>query len=446
VVLPSFKISAIMMLRSRNRADHDLQIMIGAGMGVAGWQDHGVGDVEVLLGSTVRLRPFRPSDEDDLMAGCNDPVTQGFLPLLPRPYTRADATWWINEGAPAAFAAGSSAYAIADPTTDRVIGGVGTSNVRDGAGDIGYWVTPLVRGRGIATDACRTLAAYAFAHGIQRLALKTEPENTASQRVAIASGFTREGVERGGGRSRDGRRHDLIVWARLDTDSGARVPRLLPDLPGRTAADPGKLTDGVTTLRPLRAQDAPNTHAVRSLPEVVATSVPPNAPDLAGVVRRCAQAEAGWLAGERADFTIRDAESDEYAGEIGLYYWGPRTAEAIIGYSMMPAWRGRGHATRAVRLLAAWAFEHAGIARLVAGTAPWNTASQRVLERAGFQREGYERSRLPGPSGTRIDNVVFALLPEAANTALLPEAANTALLPEAANTADGAQPASESTP
>ena len=69
----------------------------------------------------------------------------------------------------------------------------------------------------------------------------------------------------------------------------------------------------------------------------------------------------------------------------------------MIGYSMMPAWRGRGHATRAVRLLAAWAFEHAGIARLVAGTAPWNTASQRVLERAGFQREGYERSRLPGP-------------------------------------------------
>ena len=30
--------------------------------------------------------------------------------------------------------------------------------------------------------------------------LRTERENTASQRVAMAAGFTREGVERGGGR------------------------------------------------------------------------------------------------------------------------------------------------------------------------------------------------------------------------------------------------------
>jgi RimJ/RimL family protein N-acetyltransferase len=51
------------------------------------------------------------------------------------------------------------------------------------------------------------------------------------------------------------------------------------------------------------------------------------------------------------------------------------------------------------------------VPRLVSGTAPENVASQRVLERAGFQREGYERSRLPGVDGGRIDNVLFSLLP-----------------------------------
>ena len=46
-------------------------------------------------------------------------------------------------------------------------------------------------------------------------------------------------------------------------------------------------------------------------------------------------------------------------------------------------------------LLARWAFAETGIARLIAGTNPTNAGSQRVLERAGFRREGYQRGRLP---------------------------------------------------
>ena len=57
-----------------------------------------------------------------------------------------------------------------------------------------------------------------------------------------------------------------------------------------------------------------------------------------------------------------------------------------------------------------WAFEAVGIARVIAGTAPGNVGSQRVLERAGFEREGYQRARLPGPGGSRIDDVLFALV------------------------------------
>ena len=83
-------------------------------------------------------------------------------------------------------------------------------------------------------------------------------------------------------------------------------------------------------------------------------------------------------------------------GEIGLYYQEPPTGQAMIGYSMMPAWRGAGYTTRAVRLLALWAFAETSVARLVAGTLPDNIGSQRVLQKAGFRREGYARSRLPG--------------------------------------------------
>ena len=361
--------------------------------------------MDVLRGETVVLRQFRPDDAPDLAAGCDDPLTQRFLPLLPSPYTLDDAHWWINEGSPAVFGSGGFNVAFADPATDRLMGGGGVRAKGEGTGEVGYWVAPWARGRGIATEATRLMSNHAFANGFERLVLRTEPENTASQRVALAAGYTRESLERSGGSNRGVGRHDLIVWARLSTDPDQPTNRVLPDLPG------GELTDGVVTLRALTEADAVDTHTLRNLPEVIATSVPPRNRELDEIRTLCARSPAGWLAGQRADLTIRDATDGRYAGEIGLYYWEPSTQQAMIGYSLMPEFRGRGFTTRAVRLLVAWGFEQVGLARVIAGTAPDNLASQRVLERAGFVQEGYQRARLPGPNGTRVDDIQWALFP-----------------------------------
>ena len=119
-----------------------------------------------------------------------------------------------------------------------------------------------------------------------------------------------------------------------------------------------------------------------------------------------------WLAGTRADLVIQDTATGTPAGEIGLFYQEPSTGQAMIGYSILPAWRRRGYPTRAARLLSLWVFAETSIARLIAGALPTNLGSQRVLEKAGFQREAYLRSRLPGADGTRHDDVQFVLLPE----------------------------------
>jgi RimJ/RimL family protein N-acetyltransferase len=83
---------------------------------------------------------------------------------------------------------------------------------------------------------------------------------------------------------------------------------------------------------------------------------------------------------------------------------------AAVGYWLVVQARGRGVATRAVRLMASWAFEHLGIARLELTCGPDNHASERVAQRCGFTREGVLRSHMPFKGG-RCDTVMFSLLP-----------------------------------
>jgi RimJ/RimL family protein N-acetyltransferase len=361
-----------------------------------------------IRGDGIRLRAYRPDDLDAVVAGYGDPQTRRFLRALPSPFTRRHGTWYLNEAVPGLFAQGGGAYAIADPVTGRLLGGASLERpvpTRQQA-ELGYWVAPEARRRGVATAAVRALCAHAFGAGIARLELLTHWENPASQRVALAAGFQREGARRGAVAGPDGVREELLAFARLAGDPPGPTPRLLPDLPG------GELTDGVVTLRPLGPQDVDFCAELHSVPDVIATSVPPVAPAREQIVRRCTYAAANWLAGTRADLVITDTATGAPAGDIGLFYQEPQTAQAMIGYSMLPAWRGRGFPTRAAQLLSLWAFAETSIARLIAGALPSNLGSQRVLEKAGFKREAYLRSRLPGLDGRRSDDVQFALVAE----------------------------------
>ncbi|MFI5930238.1 GNAT family N-acetyltransferase [Micromonospora sp. NPDC051543] len=355
----------------------------------------------------VRLRPFRADDIADLVDGCADPLSQRFVSTMPSPYTEVDARWWVEAGAPAVWAGGGAAYAIADPATDRLLGGAGLSNqvpARRQA-NIGYWLRPAARGRGLATAATRALSEHAFDTGTVRLELHTEPENAASQRVALAAGFGYEGRLRSAGQDRNGRRYDLLTWVRLAGDPPGPTRRLLPDLPD------GVLTDEVVTLRRRGPDDAEMMYALHSRPDTVANQAPPVPPTRESVDRLCRLAESAWLTGDIARLLIVDAATGEPAGSCGLSYTDVAAGEASVGYALLPQWRGRGYATRALRLLVDWAFGPVGVARLIAGTVPENAASHRVLERVGFQREGLQRGRLPGLAGTRVDDLTFALLP-----------------------------------
>jgi RimJ/RimL family protein N-acetyltransferase len=327
-----------------------------------------------------------------------------YLPGQAGPSPGTDLHSWVTTGSTAAFATGGGNFAITDPATDRIVGGMAITRERDDEGTVGFWVTPTDRRRGVATAAARLLTEHAFSVGYGRIGMFTEFENTPGQRVAIAAGYSREGVARAAFPGGDGNRHDLIVWARVIGDPPGPTPRFLPDLPD------DELTDGVVSLRRMKAADAPEVHPIRSSPGVIANTVTGLAPTPAETVQYCARAEAAWLEDRGVRLTIRDTSTGAFVGKVGLQLESPETGQAEIDYYLAPAWQGRGYATRAVNLLCRWAFTHTRIDRLVAGAHATNDASQRVLARSGFAREGRERERLPNPKGGRDDVYTYALL------------------------------------
>jgi len=111
--------------------------------------------------------------------------------------------------------------------------------------------------------------------------------------------------------------------------------------------------------------------------------------------------------GEAATFAICD-DADCCLGHVFVNL--TSQARGNVGYWLLPEARGKGLATRAVRLLSRWALRELRLARLGLLAEPSNPASLRVAERSGFQREGVLRS-YGEIDGRRVDYVCFSLLP-----------------------------------
>jgi RimJ/RimL family protein N-acetyltransferase len=80
-----------------------------------------------------------------------------------------------------------------------------------------------------------------------------------------------------------------------------------------------------------------------------------------------------------------------------------------IGIVLRPEERGKGHGSRAQRLLADYLFTHTTVHRVEASTDVDNVAEQRSLEKAGFSREGVLRG-WQWRQGAWRDMVVYSKL------------------------------------
>jgi [ribosomal protein S5]-alanine N-acetyltransferase len=87
---------------------------------------------------------------------------------------------------------------------------------------------------------------------------------------------------------------------------------------------------------------------------------------------------------DTAGFAICDALTGERLGNIALHH---QHGAGDVSYWLAAPARGRGAATRALRLLSRWSIDHLGLTELRLWTHAENAASRRVAERAGYERD-----------------------------------------------------------
>jgi RimJ/RimL family protein N-acetyltransferase/8-oxo-dGTP pyrophosphatase MutT (NUDIX family) len=174
--------------------------------------------------------------------------------------------------------------------------------------------------------------------------------------------------------------------------------------------DQPTLTDGVVTLRPFRDDDVEK--AVAGHDEVIAhwfgwpaDSVTPD---------RMRQAIADWrtaYADDRSQVAFAIEAEGAVVGSVDV-----RRRDAGVGelsWALYRGNRGRGFATRAVRILVDYALSEVGqgglgYTRVEAKVEPENTTSLRVATRSGLRREGVRRVE-PG-TGDRSETTSYVVL------------------------------------
>ena len=106
---------------------------------------------------------------------------------VPFPYGDAEFDEWLKLG--------DTHYVILED--GRLLGSVGANlSPESSTAEVGYWLAPSARGRGIATLALHTLCDALFAAGYERICADVLRGNPKSERVLVRAGFHFEGVLR----------------------------------------------------------------------------------------------------------------------------------------------------------------------------------------------------------------------------------------------------------
>lgn len=175
----------------------------------------------------------------------------------------------------------------------------------------------------------------------------------------------------------------------------------------------GTLEDGELTLQPPIFDDFADWRDLREESRQFLAPWEPAWPvdDLTrgAFARRIAHYAAERQRGTGAAWFLRDRAGNLLGGVALANMRGGAAKTGSIGYWVGERHAGKGHMTRALALVLPHAFARHDLTRIEAICLPRNDRSIRLLQRAGFRREGLLRECLE-IAGVRRDHLLYGLL------------------------------------
>jgi RimJ/RimL family protein N-acetyltransferase len=140
-------------------------------------------------------------------------------------------------------------------------------------------------------------------------------------------------------------------------------------------------------LRPLMEADVPEwSRLLYADPEVARYLPGPNVTPLERTERLFQHFTSHWQHHGYGEWAVIDCETGAFLGQCGLNHI-EDLGETELDYALARSAWGRGLATEAAQAAVNFAFEMAGLTRLIGFVIPEHAASRRVLERLGFVYE-----------------------------------------------------------
>jgi len=160
------------------------------------------------------LRPYKGTDEKELVKKINNINVVKWLEVVPYPYTIKDAKYFLNSTKKK-----KNNLSFAITLKKELIGGISLRNINNysGTADTGYWLAQDYWKKGYGSEALKAVLDYAFKKlKLQRVEAIVYTGNPASGKLLQKFGAKLEGTKRKASRCKStGKVHDELMYGIL---------------------------------------------------------------------------------------------------------------------------------------------------------------------------------------------------------------------------------------